>query len=229
LTKIEKNEIVIEGFEDKIRKLENSLKEKDNLLRSAEGSLAEAHSQNEKFSKELEEARTVLEKNSKRFNHESKAPTARIEAAIEKNVELSETVTNLQDKCFGFSTQCISQLKGIFNSVGAVSEEVTPYAEDILGALECIKKEVDVLDEVITDHNDFCALVASHCTTAAFMKVGCNHAIAVNRPNFSLSPSDLIDILAKARSIGNRFITQIWAKGGRELTGNEAQNLLNKV
>jgi hypothetical protein len=25
------------------------------------------------------------------------------------------------------------------------------------------------------------------------------------------------------------FITQIWAKGGRELAGNEAQNMLNKV
>jgi hypothetical protein len=78
-------------------------------------------------------------------------------------------------------------------------------------------------------HGDFCALVASRGTAAAFMKVGCNHAKAVNRPNFSLAPSDLIDILAEARSIGNRFITQIWAKGGRELAGDEARNLLNKV
>jgi hypothetical protein len=61
------------------------------------------------------------------------------------------------------------------------------------------------------------------------MKAGCNHARAVNRPNFGLSPSDLIDILTKAWSIGNRFITKIGAKGGRELAGDEAQNLLNKV
>jgi hypothetical protein len=52
-------------------------------------------------------------------------------------------------------------------------------------------------------------LVASRGMAAAFMKAGCNHIRAVNRPNFSLSPSDLIDIPAKARSIGNRFITQI--------------------
>jgi hypothetical protein len=64
---------------------------------------------------------------------------------------------------------------------------------------------------------------------AAFIKAGCNHARAVNRPNFNLSPSNLVDIPAEARSIGNRFITQIWAKGGRELAGNEARNLLNKV
>jgi hypothetical protein len=103
-------------------------------------------------------------------------------------------------------------LKAIFNSVGAASEEVTPSAEDIPGALEHIEKEFDALDEVITGHGDFCALVASRRTTATFMKVGCNHVRAVNRPNFSLSPSDLIDILAEARSIGNRFITQIWRR-----------------
>jgi hypothetical protein len=104
----------------------------------------------------------------------------------------------------------------------AASEEVTPSTEDIPGALEHIEKEVDILDEVITGHGDFYALVASHGTTAAFMKAGCNHVRAVNRPNFGLSPSDLIDIPAKARSIGNIFITQIWAKGGRELAGDEA-------
>jgi hypothetical protein len=54
------------------------LKEKDSLLRSAEGSLAKARSQNEKLSKELEEARTILEKNSDCFNRESKALNARV-------------------------------------------------------------------------------------------------------------------------------------------------------
>jgi hypothetical protein len=58
-------------------------------------------------------------------------------------------------------------------------------------------------------HGDFCALVASRGTAATFMKAGCNHAKVVNRPNFSFAPADLIDIPAEARSIGNRFITQI--------------------
>jgi hypothetical protein len=103
----------------------------------------------------------------------------------------------------------ISRLKGIFNSVGAASEEVTPSIEDIPIALEHIKNEVEALDEVITGHRDFCALVASRGTATAFMKVGCNHVRAINIPNFGLSPSDLVDILTEAQSIGNRFITQI--------------------
>jgi hypothetical protein len=62
---------------------------------------------------------------------------------------------------------------------------------------------------VITRHGDFCALVASRGTTVAFVKAGCNHARAVNKPNFNLSSSDLVDVPNEDRSIGNRFITQI--------------------
>jgi hypothetical protein len=110
-----------------------------------------------------------------------------------------------------------------------VSEEVNLSAEDVPGALGCIEKQVDVLDKVITGHGDFCVLVASRGTSAAFVKARCNHIRTVNRPNFSLSPSDLVNIPAEARSIGNRFITQIWAKGGQEIAGDEARALLNKV
>jgi hypothetical protein len=120
-------------------------------------------------------------------------------------------------------------LKSIFNSVGAAFEEASLSAEDVPRALECVEKEVDILDKVITGHGDFCALLASRGMTVAFIKAGCNHARAVNMPNFNLSSLDLVDIPAEARSIGNRFFTQIWAKGSRELAGNEARNLLNKV
>jgi hypothetical protein len=96
-------------------------------------------------------------------------------------------------------------------------------------ALECIEKEVDVLDEVITGHADFCTLVASRGTAVAFIKAECNYARAVNRPNFNLSSSDLVDISIEARSIGNRFLTQIWFKGERDLARDEARKLLNTV
>jgi hypothetical protein len=128
-----------------------------------------------------------------------------------------------------FASQCTARLRSIFNSVGAAFEETSLSAEDIPGALECIEKEVDVLDEVITGYGNSCALVASRGTVATFIKARCNHVRAVNRPNCNLSSSDLVDIPTKARSIGNRFITQIWAKGGCELAGDEAQKLLNTV
>jgi predicted nuclease with TOPRIM domain len=128
-----------------------------------------------------------LNERSERFDHETKELKAKVEAEAERNAKLSETIKNLRDKCSGFAARCINRLKEIFNLVGATSEEVTPSTEDILGAFDHIENEVEAIDEVITGHKDFCALVASRGTAVAFMKVGCNHARAINKPNFNLS------------------------------------------
>jgi hypothetical protein len=96
-----------------------------------------------------------------------------------------------------FATRCVNRLKGIFNSVGAAVEEITPSVEDIPRAFEHIENKIESLDEVISGHEDFCALVASRETGAAFMKAGCTHAKVVNKPTFNLSASVIIDIPAK--------------------------------
>jgi hypothetical protein len=98
----------------------------------------------------------------------------------------------------------------------------------LAGTFDHIEGEVDALDEIIAGHGDFCALLSSRGTAIAFMKAGCTHGNIVNRPNFSLSPA-LDDIPSLARSIGNRFITQIWAKGERNLAGDEARSHLKPV
>jgi hypothetical protein len=82
---------------------------------------------------------------------------------------------------------------------------------------------------VIAGHGDFCALLASRGIAAAFLKTGYTHGKIVNRPTFSLSSTDLVDIPSEARSIGSRFITKIWAKGGRDLAGDKARSLLKPV
>lgn len=104
-----------------------------------------------------------------------------------------------------------------------------PSSEDIPNTFKHIENEVDTLDEVIAGHGDFCALLASRGTAAAFLKAGCTHAKTVNRPTFSLSPSDLIDIPSEARSIGNRFITQIWANGDESWLGTKPKTCLNRM
>jgi hypothetical protein len=114
--------------------------------------------------------------------------------------------------CLGFGSCCVQRLKKVFNSVGASAEKFIPWAKNISSTFEHIEGEVEALDEVIAGHGDFCSLLASHGTSAAFLKAGCTHAKIVNRPTFSLSPIDLVDIPSEARSIGSRFITQIWGR-----------------
>jgi hypothetical protein len=123
----------------------------------------------------------------------------------------------------------VQRLKQVFNLVGASSDKLEPLVEDLPSTFEHIESKVEALDEVIAGHGDFYALLASRGTAVAFMKAGCTHGKIVNRPNFSLSPADLTDIASLDRSIGNRFITQIWTKGGRDLAGDEARSHLKSV
>jgi DNA repair exonuclease SbcCD ATPase subunit len=159
-------------LEDKVKELEVSLKEKNILLQTAEGSLAEARSQNTKLSEELDEARTILGESTIHFNHETNELEAKIKDETERNTKLHEAFENLRNKCADFATRCVNRLKGIFKSVGAASEEITPSAEDIPEAFDHIENEIEALDEVITGHEDLCALVASQGTAATFMKAG---------------------------------------------------------
>jgi hypothetical protein len=96
-------------------------------------------------------------------------------------------------------------------------EEAKLSPDNIPKALECIEKEVEDFDKVMVGHGDFCALVATRGTAAIFTKVGCNHLKTVNKPTFSISVCDPGEIPSEARSVGNRFVTQIWMKGGREV------------
>ena len=217
-----KNEVIIEGLEKKIKDHEAALEKKDFVLQTMEGSLAEAQA-------EIARLNSELSMKSKSFEQEKKDFETKLEAEVEKSSNLQKSLKDLQEKCLGFGTRCVQRLKQVFNSVGASSEKFKPSVEDLPGTFDHIEGEVDALDEVIAGHGDFCALLASRGTVVAFMKVGCPQGNIVNRPNFSLSPADLDDIRGLARSIKNRFVTQIWAKGGRNLAGDEARSHLKPV
>jgi uncharacterized coiled-coil protein SlyX len=210
-----KNEVIIEGLEKKIKDLEATLEKKDFILQTMEGSLAEAQAEIARLNNEL--------------SLENKNFEAKLEAEAEKNSNLRKSLKDLQEKCVGFSNRCLQRLNQVFNSVGAGAEKFSTSVENLPETFEHIEGEVDALDEVIGGHVNFCALIASRGTVVAFMKSGCEHGKIVNRPNFSLSPIDLIDIPSLARSIGNRFITQIWVKGGRKMAGDEARSHLKPV
>jgi hypothetical protein len=216
------HKVIIEGLENKIKDQAVALEKKDFELQTAEGLLAEAEAKIAKLNTEL------LSK-SESFEQEKQKFDAKFEAEIEKSSNLQKSLKELQNKCLEFSNRCVQRLKHVFNLVGTGYEKFSPSIEDLPGAFEHIEGEIDALDEIIAEHGDFCALVASQGTTVAFLKSSCTHGKIVNRPNFSLSPADLIDIPSLARSIGNRFIKLVWTKGGRSLAGDEARSHLKSV
>jgi hypothetical protein len=220
--KDKKNEVIIEGLESKIKDHEAALEKKDFVLQTMEGSLVEAQAKIARLNSEL-----LLK--SENFEQEKKNFDMKLEVEVEKSLNLQKSLKELQDKCLNFDNRCVQRLKQVFNSVGASSKKFEPSVEDLPSTFKHIEGEVDALDEVIAGHGDFCALLASRSIAVAFMKTGCTHGKIVSRPNFSLSPANLTDIPSLARSIGNRFITQIWTKDGRNLTGDEARSHLKPV
>jgi predicted RNase H-like nuclease (RuvC/YqgF family) len=208
-----KNEIIIEGLESKIKEYEASLEKKDFLLQAVEGSLVEVQAKNIRLNREL------LQK-SESFEQERKNLQTKYEAEATENTKLKQSLKELRDMCLDFGNRCVQRLKKVLNSVGASAEKFTPSVEDISSTFEHIEGKVEALDKVIAGHGDFYTLLASRGTAAAFLKASCTHAKILNRPNFSLSASDFV---------GSRFITQIWAKGGRELASDKARSLLKTI
>jgi predicted RNase H-like nuclease (RuvC/YqgF family) len=182
-----KNEIIIEGLENKIKDYEASLEKKDFLLQAMEGSLAEAQAENARLNEEL------LQK-SESFEQDRKDFQTKYEAEADKNTKLQQSLKELRNMCLDFGSRCVQRLKNVFNSVGASAKKFTPSAQNISSTFEHIECEIEALDEVIAGHGDFCALLASRGTAAAFLKAGCTHAKILNRPTFSLSSTDLVDI-----------------------------------
>jgi predicted RNase H-like nuclease (RuvC/YqgF family) len=168
-----KNEIITEGLENKIKEYEASLEKKDFLLQTMEGSLAEAQAENARLNREL------LQK-SESFEQERKNLQTKYKAKVVENTKLQQCLKELRNMCLSFGSRCIQRLKKVFNSIGANAETFTPSAENISSTFEHIEGEVEALDEVITGHGDFCALLASRGTAAAFLKAGCTHGKIVN-------------------------------------------------
>jgi hypothetical protein len=218
----EKNEATIKDLENKVKDHEATLEKKDFVIHSMEGSLAEAQA-------EIDILNSELLMKSEKSEQEKKNLETNLKTEIEKSSNLQKSLKELQDKCLDFGNRCVQRLKDVFHSIGASSDKFTPSVENLPSTFEYIEGEVDALDEVIAGHADFGALLASRGTATAFLKTGCTHGKIVNRPNFSLSPADLIDIPSLARSIGNRFMTQIWINGGRKMAGDEARSHLKPV
>jgi predicted RNase H-like nuclease (RuvC/YqgF family) len=182
-----KNEIIIEGLESKIKEYEASLEMKDFLLQAAEGSLAEAQNENARLNREL------LQK-SESFKQEREDLQTKYEAEAAENSKLKQSLEELRKMCLDFGIHCVQRLKKVFNSVGASAEKFTSSVENISNTFGHTEGEVEALDEVIAGHGDFCALLASRGAAATFFKAGCTHTQILNRPNLSLSASDLVDI-----------------------------------
>jgi ribosome-interacting GTPase 1 len=98
--KDKKNEIIIEGLENKIKEHESALEKKDFDLQTTEGLLAEAQAKIAKLNSEL-----LLK--SKIFKQEKKDFDIKLACEVEKSSNLQKSLNGLQGKCLNFGNRCV--------------------------------------------------------------------------------------------------------------------------
>ena len=103
-----KHEVIIENLENKIKEQSVAIEKKDFKLQTTEGLLADAEAK-------ITELNLKLLSQSENFEQEKLKLDAKLEAEVQKSLELKESLTRLQNKCLEFSNRCIQQLKQVFH------------------------------------------------------------------------------------------------------------------
>jgi hypothetical protein len=113
--------------------------------------------------------------------------------------------------------ECAKNLKNSFAKVGAHSSEYRFIRSDPDGVVQWISGEVIAFDEILIDRGDFYAFASARGVAAILEKAGCEHVKALAQPGFVFSMDDTKDPSAEASSLGWRFYSDVWMKGGREM------------
>jgi hypothetical protein len=133
---------------------------------------------------------------------------------LEKNVkELCES----KERCYEKSMDCAKKLKDSFAKVGAYSSEQKFIRDDLEGVIEWIDEEGEAFEETLSDHGDFCAFAGARGVAAILEKTGCEHIKAVTQAEAVFSIDNAKEPSTKATLIGEKFYSDVWMKGGREI------------
>jgi hypothetical protein len=83
--------------------------------------------------------------------------------------------------------------------------------------IQWINGEVEGFEEVLSDRGDFCAFASARGATSILEKASCDHAKVVDQPDFDFSANDIRNPSAEATTLGGKFYSEVWLKGGREI------------
>jgi hypothetical protein len=113
--------------------------------------------------------------------------------------------------------ECAKTLKNSFTKVGAYSSKQKFICGNPDGAIQWISGEVEAFDEILSDRGDLCIFAGARGVAATLEKAGCGHVKAAAQPEFVFSVEDTKDPLTEASTLGGRFYSDVWMKGGREM------------
>jgi hypothetical protein len=133
---------------------------------------------------------------------------------LQKNVE---ELRDSRERCYERSMDCAKKLKDSFAKVGAYSLEQKFIRGDPEGLIQWIGEEAKAFDEILSDRGDFCPFSGARGVVAILKKAGCEHVKAAAQPESILLANNTKDPSAEASTLGDKFYSDVWMKGGREM------------
>jgi hypothetical protein len=133
---------------------------------------------------------------------------------VQKNVE---ELRDSKERCYEISLECAKTLKNSFTKIGVYSSEQKFIRGDTDGVVQWISGEVEAFNEILSDRGDFCAFAGARGVAATLEKAGCEQVKAAAQPKFVFSLEDTKDPLTDASTLGGRFYSDVWMKGGHEI------------
>jgi hypothetical protein len=197
--------------------LRNKALKKDKILLSLverlKSSKARLCAQDEAHEAELPELKKKVAEATDNFNVEVvKHEICEIERSrAQKNVN---ELCAAKEKCYEISMECAKNLKNTFSKVGAYSSEQKFIRGNPDEVIQWINDKVEAFEQVLSERRDFCAFAGARGAMSILEKVGCDHANVVAQPNFAFSDDDIRNPSAEATTLGGKFYSEVWLKGG---------------
>jgi hypothetical protein len=135
-------------------------------------------------------------------------------ARLENNVE---ELRESKERCYEKSLNCANKLKDNFAKVSAYSSEQKFIRGDPEGVIEWIGEEGEAFEEILSNRGDFCAFASARGVAAVLEKTGCEHVKAAAQEETVFSIDNAKGPSAEATLIGEKFYSDVWIKGGREI------------
>jgi hypothetical protein len=133
---------------------------------------------------------------------------------LQKNFE---ELRDSRERCYEISLDCAKKLKDSFAKVGAYSSEQNFIRGDPEGVIQWIGEEAEVFDEILSDRGDFCVFSGAQGVATIQEKAGCEHVKAAAQPESIISADNTKDPSVEASTLGSKFYSGVWMKGGREM------------
>jgi hypothetical protein len=106
--------------------------------------------------------------------------------------------------------ECAKNLKNNFSKVGSYSSEQKFIHGDPDKVIQGINGNIEAFEEVLSDREDFFGFASARGATSILEK-------AVAQPDFAFSADDIRKPSAEATTLGGKFYSKVWLKGGREI------------